>query len=266
MLPASLILALLIAVASLAGIVSPETYARETAEWAGQAIGQDWFDLLFCVPALVICARRACRGSRRWRLLLGGALAFTVYTFVLYAFAVQFNRMFLVYCAILGLSFYLLAAIGFDITRAGRALRCRPRAPVHLAGSFLLVVAVVFAAAWLAETIPAILHGHVPPTVAQAGLFTNPVHVLDLSIVLPAHFLIGLALLRRRPLAAALAPLILTFDVLMSASIAAMMIVMHLRGLAAPLPVAAALAGVSLLSGAFLVSLLSHLDEIPSRS
>lgn len=266
MLPATLILALLMAVASLAGILLPEIYARETAEWAGQAIGQDWFDLLVAVPALVVCALGARRGSLRWRLALGGALAFTVYTFVLYAFAVQFNRMFLIYCAILGLSSYLLAAIALGLTRSAAPLRYRPRAPVRRAGTFLIAIAVVFAAAWLGETIPAILHGHVPRTVARAGLVTNPVHVLDLSIVLPAHLLVGLSLLRGRPLAAALAPLILAFGVLMSASIAAMMLVMHLRGLPAELPVAAALAGVALVSGALLLSLLSSLDDRPGVS
>ena len=65
MLPTTLILALLVAVASLAGILVPETYARETAEWAGQAIGQDWFDLLVAVPALIVCALGARRGSVR---------------------------------------------------------------------------------------------------------------------------------------------------------------------------------------------------------
>ena len=88
----------------------------------------------------------------------------------LYAFAVQFNRMFLVYCAILGLSSYLLAAIALGLTRSAAPLRYRPRAPVRLAGTFLIAIAVVFAAAWLGETIPAILHGDVPRTVAQAGL------------------------------------------------------------------------------------------------
>jgi hypothetical protein len=38
-----------------------------------------------------------------------------------------------------------------------------------------------------------------PESVAGAGLFTNPVHVIDRAIVLPAHVIAGVALLRRRP-------------------------------------------------------------------
>lgn len=45
-----------------------------------------------------------------------------------------------------------------------------------------------------------------------------------------------------------------------------MMLVMHLRGLPAELPVAAALAGVALVSGALLLSLLSSLDDCPGVS
>ena len=43
------------------------------------------------------------------------------------------------------------------------------------------------------------------------GLFTNPVHVLDLSILLPALALSGVLLLRRRAAGFLLAPLLLGF-------------------------------------------------------
>ena len=40
--------------------------------------------------------------------MLGGAYAFTAYTFAIYAFAVRFNALFLVYCAALGVSVFAL--------------------------------------------------------------------------------------------------------------------------------------------------------------
>ncbi|MGE0867093.1 MAG: hypothetical protein AB7P03_00925 [Kofleriaceae bacterium] len=42
----------LLAAASLAGIVVPSSYARETANWQIQAIAQDWFDLVIATPAI----------------------------------------------------------------------------------------------------------------------------------------------------------------------------------------------------------------------
>ena len=115
---AALALAALIATVSLGGLLIADLYARETPNWRAQTIGQDWFDLVVLVPVLLGCAVGVLRRSRRALLLLGGALAFTVYTFVLYAFAVHFNRMFLVYCAILGGAAFALALLAARLADA----------------------------------------------------------------------------------------------------------------------------------------------------
>jgi hypothetical protein len=52
---------------------------------------------------------------------------------------------------------------------------------------------------WLGQDIPALLTGGVPGDVTEAGLLTNPIHVLDLALVLPAAVLTGVLLARRRP-------------------------------------------------------------------
>jgi hypothetical protein len=98
-------LAALFAGASLGNILMPDAYRRETALWTAQGLGQDWVDLLVVVPVLIVSATFALRGSRLSRLLLGGTLAYTAYSLVLYAFAVHFNSLFLVYAVALGLSF-----------------------------------------------------------------------------------------------------------------------------------------------------------------
>ena len=38
---------------------------------------------------------------------------------------------------------------------------------------------------WLSELIPASLSGEVPKSVTDAGLWVNPIHVLDLAVLLP---------------------------------------------------------------------------------
>ena len=52
---------------------------------------------------------------------------------------------------------------------------------------------------WLGQDIPAPLTGGLPSDVTEAGLLTNPIHVLDLALVLPAAVLTGVLLARRRP-------------------------------------------------------------------
>jgi hypothetical protein len=98
---AGLALAALLAALSLGGLLSPATYARETANWAAQAVGQDWVDLLLAVPWLAGSAAYAGRGSSPARLLLAGAFLYTAYEAVIYAFAVRFNALFLLYCGTL---------------------------------------------------------------------------------------------------------------------------------------------------------------------
>ncbi|MCW5805229.1 MAG: hypothetical protein KIT31_22860 [Deltaproteobacteria bacterium] len=217
---ASSAVALLLAAVSVGGLALPSLYARETAAWRTQAIAQDWFDLLVAAPALLLAARRAGRGSPRSRLVLGGVLLFAIYTLVIYAFAVQLNTLFLIYCAALGLALYAAITLAYttDATTV-RTLR-RPRA----AGALLVSVGVAFAGLWLAQLVPAAITGRPPAALAATGLPTNPVHVMDLAFILPLHVLTGVLLLRRRRLGDLLAPAVLTFDVLMASSIACLLV------------------------------------------
>ncbi len=253
-------LAVLVAVAALGGILLPSTYARETASWAAQGVGQDWVDLLVVAPFLAISAIRARRGSRVFTLLLGGVLVYLVYSFVLYAFDVHFNSLFLVYCATLGLSVWALAGLVAGAIQTDISAWFDERAPVRLVGIYLIVSAIVFALLWLAEDIPALIAGSPPASLAEVGLPTNPVHVIDLSIVLPAMAVGGIGLLRRRAIRGYLLGAFMTgFAVFMTLAIAGMMIVMKMRGVSQDLTVATAMMVMTVASAVILGLFLRHL-------
>jgi hypothetical protein len=252
-------LALVVAAASLAGIVGPLTYQHETANWAAQAVGQDWADLLLAVPWLVVTGLLAMSGSRRALLLLAGGCAYTLYEFTIYAFAVHFNALFLVYCAALGLSGFTLAGIAALLWSEDPQGWYDGPIPARTIGFFLTALGVLFAATWLGEIVPALARGAIPRSVGEAGVPTNPVHVIDLAVVLPLHIIAGVALLRRRPLGFALAPVVLGFGVLMAASIAGLMLVMSHRGFAVSGVAIGALVLVSLASGLALAALLRRM-------
>jgi len=252
-------LAALVAAASLGGLLLPSVYARETASWATQGIGQDWFDLVVLVPVLIACGVGLLRGSRIVLLLFGGALVFAVYTFVLYAMAVHFNALFLVYCATLGVAFYALLALVAVVERDDVRAWFDRRAPVGLLGGFLIATAVAFAGLWLAQVIPALVRGGSPPGLAENGLSTNPIHVLDLSIVLPGLAAGGVSLLRHRSRGYVLAPMMMFFAILMSLSIGALMIVMRARGEPWDPIVATVMGAVAVASLLILVRALRHL-------
>lgn len=256
------VLASLVALTALGGILLPSTYARETATWAAQGVGQDWVNLLVAVPWMALSGVGAARGSRRALLLLGGGLVYLVYGFLAYAFAVHFNALFLLYCAVLGLSFFALASLGGILHDSDvPSWFAAERIPVRLAGVTQLVVGAMFALVWLSEVLPALLRGVPPPSVVEAGLLTNPVHVLDLSLLLPGLMLSGSALLRRRPLGLALSPLLLGFAALMMSAIGGMVLVMALRRVAVQWALAVGFAVVAVAAFTVLAKLLMAVRE-----
>lgn len=233
-------LAAVLAGATLGNILLPDAYRRETALWTAQGLGQDWVNLLVVVPALIVSAAFALRGSRLSRLLLGGTLAYSAYSLVLYAFAVHFNSLFLVYSVALGLSFYATVNIVVAFSCDDVTSWFASGAPVRTAGLFTMALGAVFYVLWLSELIPALADQVTPQSVLDAGLITNPVQVLDIGIVLPAFVVGGIALYRRRPLGYWLAPMMLTLGVLMDLALIGMVLSMARRGVleaGPPLPV-----------------------------
>ena len=149
----SQVLAALVAIAALGGIFRPATYAREAPSWAAQGIGQDWVNLLLVAPAIAVLSVVVARGSRGARLVLGGALLYVVYSFLLYAFAVHFNR-----CSSSTAPFWGSASTASrrSCSSSGPS-RCgtgtAPTLPRRVAGTWLVVVAGAFAALWLSQVL-----------------------------------------------------------------------------------------------------------------
>jgi hypothetical protein len=257
----SLPLAALVAWAALGGLLLPSTYARETASWAAQGTGQDWVDLLLVAPALAIAGVRTIRGSRRARLVLGGALVYTAYSFLLYAFSVHFNSLFLVYCAALGLSFFGLLALLLGLLGEDARRWYRGPVPARPTGVFLLVIAAGFGLLWLGQVVPALLSGRDPTGLREIGLPTNPVHVLDLALLLPALAVTGGSLLRGRPVGYALAPILLAFSVFMSLALAGMALVMQSRGVGPGAGLAILTSGIAMASAALLYAFLAQVAD-----
>jgi hypothetical protein len=190
----------LVLVTSLSGIFVAGTYARDTASWAQQARAQDFADLaavFILAVSTYLASRRSVRGFQVW----AGVMLFVIYTFAIFAFASAFNGLFLVYVAVFGLATYSFigGVLRLDFEAIGKLAPIGQRAGTPL-GLLLIALALAFAIIWLGQDVPAILNDTVPLSVTQAGLLTNPIHVLDLALYLPAIFVSGLSLLRGRAL------------------------------------------------------------------
>lgn len=244
----SVLVAILVLLASGTGLLLPSTYARETASYALQSVGQDSQNLV-AAAALVLTAFFARQGSLKAFLFWMGVLLALIYSYVIYAFALHFNSLFLVYVAILGLSFYTLVGslIRLPMDRFQGAFATTIR-KARVVSVFFVVVVLLFALQWLGEDIPALVSGKIPHSVTESGLLTNPVHVLDLSLLLPAMFITAVLLWRRKLLGLLLAIPLLVFSILTSIGVLATFLIMGMHGMPTSLVVELLFAAIVLLS------------------
>lgn len=240
----SLPIALLGIGGSLTGILVDAVYAKETESWAAQSVAQDIANLL-SLPALAALAGLAARGSLRAYLVWLSVLAFSAYSYVIYAFTIHFGPLFLLYVTVLGLS--LSALVGglasLDAERVKASFDAS--APVRSTGALVIVLGSLFALLWLSTIVPATIEGTTPSELVDAGLKTNPVHVLDLAVFLPAALVAGALVRRRRALGYVLAPLVLTTVALFGLAIVCIQAVFAARDLDAVSGVAAGMAIVT---------------------
>lgn len=253
--PITAVTAGLVLATSLLGLFAAWPYAVETAKWQLQARGQDLGNLL-AVATLVAGMFAAASGSLRGLLVWAGSLLYLAYAFVIYAMAVHFGSLFLPYVAVLGLSVYSLA---FGLRPWGRSVAVARRPLV--AGSVLIAsIAVLFGLLWLGSIIPALLSGQVPAELAETGLVANPVHVLDLALVLPGMLISARLAMKGRGSARALLGPWLVFAALMAASVT---ITLALGGAVMPAMVVGLLTALSAVTAVVVVRATK--PAVPSR-
>ena len=222
----------------------PTTYAKETAAWSAQGAGQDFANLFLIVPALLFSARRANAGSIRALLVWQGLLLYLVYSYVLYAFYIHFGPLFLVYVSALGLSFYALAGSILTVDIAALASVLGRTRSATLMSALLMTVGVLFTFLWFAEIVSALARGAVPPSVIEVGFPVNPIHVLDLALLLPAVLLTPVLLRRRNPYGFVFAAPLGIFLIAMGLAIVSIVIVMRVLGVAVSLALPAVVTGI----------------------
>jgi hypothetical protein len=182
---------LLMIITSIRGMSDPDFYAEETQNWRIQCVAQDLFNLSILAPSLLISGILVYRNRLKAGFFWAGSLVCTAYTFVIYAFSVHFNPMFLFYCWILGLSFYTLILFLNETGFKNLSSPILHRRSAGIASGFIILASILFLLLWLKDIVPGIVNDITPPVLIETGLITNPVHALDLSIILPAMFLAG---------------------------------------------------------------------------
>lgn len=248
------IAAVLIAIAgNVIALSLKSIYSTLTPAFFPQAIAQDIASLVVVSPLWLILAILALRGSLRSYLLWLGVLVFTVYNYVIYAFSVPFGPLFPVWVAVLGLSLYALIGGITSADQEASAAAFTSRGAAKIAAWFLIVAAILFAFLWLSEDVPALLSGTRPQSLIDMALPTNPVHILDLSFFLPGVIMLGIMLLKEKPLGFVLAPAAIMFLILTGIPILITPFVQSARGEAAGWGVVAPIGTLTAVSTGLLI-------------
>jgi hypothetical protein len=141
--------------------------------------------MVLAIPALVAAMFFTRRDSARAVVVWLGALAYIIYQSVLFLFTTPFNSLFLIYVAMLSLSFWSIVVVVWKMDLGAFRARFDDRLAVRRIAIYAAVLAVLNAAVWLRTIVPAIFSEQPATFLDGSGATTNPVFVQDLAIWLP---------------------------------------------------------------------------------
>jgi len=244
----TIIMVIPLIIVSYFGVFISSTYSRETASLAAQGVGQDIVNLFIVVPMLLISLFFIRKNYKIAYLVFSGAVSYILYSFVIYSLGIHFNNLFLLYCAILGLSIYIFIITLIDMSKIDFINIKENNVPYRSISSFLIIVSAMFSLIWLKEIVPAIINNTVPKSVADFNILVNPVHVIDLSFALPGLIVSAVLLLKRKHLGYVLTPISLLFILIMAVALIGMVIMMKINGITDDISIAVIFAILALIS------------------
>jgi hypothetical protein len=257
----TVLLSVALAIVSYFGAFVEGTYERDVASMAAQGMGQDMVDLFLVVPLLIVSLILVRRDLKAGWFLLTGSVLYTLYSFFIYAFGVYFNQLFLLYCIIVGLALYTFIFILYEMNRMDIRGWFSDNVPTRMIGYYFIVIAVVFYALWLKDVVPAILNDTVPENVSKYELLVNPVHVLDIAIVLPGLIITAVMLMKNLRLGYILTPTLLVFIILLAIALIGMTLMLQVKEISDDTSVAGIFAVMAVISIGFLLMFLAKMGE-----
>jgi len=174
-------------------------YRHMSADVAIQGIAQDYVTFFVGVPLLLFGFYWYRKRSKRGAFLLAGSSGYFFVTYLFYTSMGMYNELFLVYVALLGLSFFTLlnTLLSFDLPRLAKGFE--REAARRAVGIFLIVNSILIGLMWLGVVVPPLLDGTLYPEGVE-HYTTLIVQGLDLGLLLPLSFVSGRLLLLKRPL------------------------------------------------------------------
>lgn len=259
-LSSSLLLAILVVVCSIVGLTTQNFYNLETPNWKIQAIGQDAINLFVGIPFLLVSAFYIFIKKLKALSIWGGTMIYFLYTFSIYCFNIHFNTLFLVYCFALSVAFYSVLYYLYLITTQKINLVFKKNNINLILGIYLLLIGVLFLFLWLSSIIPAIIANTIPKDLFESGLFTNPVHVIDIAILIPALIFVGVLLIKKKAVAGILGNTLLSFSIIMNITVGYLAYFMFQNKLTSSFSVVFIMGGLTIVSSILIAFAIKNMS------
>lgn len=238
-------------------------YARNSFSMAMQAIAQDLVTLILVVPATIVSLMLVKKKHTVAEFILTGLLAYMLYTYMSYSFLMYYNELFLVYVALMVLSFYAFV-ISIHLLSKNPVIELLQRNMKTMGLRIFLVAAgIVIALMWLGRIVPTIGTGIAP--VGLDHYSTLVIQVLDLGIIVPTCFVICYLLKEKNTLGYVLAPVIVVKAVTLVLAVLAMAASMTLSGIEVALSEFMIFGGICLIACYYLFRILREIDCIAKK-
>ena len=210
-------------------------YKNNSTAAVMQAIPQDIVTLALGIPMLIISLFLARKGLIKGRLLLAGVEGYFLVTYFMYIFIAMYNRLFLIYAALISISFFafILTLMSFDIEKLKTYYN--KKLPAKFVGGFLLFASIMVGLLWLSRVMPTLINGTIPVDLLEHGT-TLPVQAIDLAFFLPSAFIAGILIIKKKSMGYLLAPVATFFLILMMAALFSKGVSMTITGAEGTLP------------------------------
>jgi len=201
-------------------------YYKDSVSGASQAKAQDIVTLVIGIPLLAISLILSNKGSIKIKLLLTGTIGYFLYTYTSYSFLLVYNKFFLLYVALMSLSFFC-----FIINITSPELKelekhFKPNFPKNYIGIFSIIIGVFIGLLWLGRILPSL--GKAPDELEHYT--TLVIQAMDLGFIVPVALLSGILILKSKSLGYLLSSIIIIKGATLLMAIVAMIIFMVFSG------------------------------------
>jgi len=206
-------------------------YYKDSVSMAPQARAQDIVTLFFGIPLLIISLLLSNKNSIRGKLLLTGTIGYFLYTYASYSFLVTYNIFFLIYVALMSLSFFC-----FIINFTSPELKCldkhfKQNFHKKYIGIFTIIIGVVVCFMWLDLIVPSMKNA---PTVLE-HYTTLVIQALDLGFIAPLAVISGILLIKNKTLGYLLASIMIIKGTTLLLAVTMMIVFMVSSGVSVPI-------------------------------